>query len=746
MTTHNASTTGDARQAAVAEEQAALTEADERRRNLKAAIAHDLQVPVDARDNQAQARATSLRRRLAELEHADTGLIFGRLDGGDGTVYRVGRVGIDAPQHTRGGDGDDPAVPLVIDWRSPAARPFYTATPLDPQGIRRRRHIRTTGATVTGVDDEALAARDGASGGSSLELVGEGALLDALAQRRTGTMGTAVATLQREQDDIVRATPDGPMVVQGGPGTGKTVVALHRVAYLLFSAPQVGAGGVLVLGPSRRFLDYISQVLPALGESAVVSTTIDELLPGVTASRGAGAEQIEIQGRATWRETVTRWCDRLVPDPGDFPALRWEGETYSLPVQRIRRERDASLRHRSHHEARGQLSQRLHDALVDAVVERAEAMLAGVEEGFEEILSRVDASLAGRDDRGVRVRSGGTDIDGTLTEVDIDRIRERIGADGLVDDAVTRWWPIGEPADELRRLLGDDEALADYAPWLSAGDRAVVTRAAAEPGWSVADVPLLDAVGAQLGQRTQPAADVAFTADRAAHDPAWLYGHVVVDEAQELSPMQWQMVIRRCPNRSITAVGDLDQAQSPHAGSTWADSLAGVLGDRWRERELTICYRTPQEVMRLTEPVLCAAGSTRRPPTAVRTSGRPPQERAVPRAQVVDAVLEEAGHLLDRWRDGSGGTVAIIAAEAWVETLVSAVSASRGQAQVVSAADAKGLEWDAVVVVDPDAIAAEPRGWNRLYVALTRCTQELVQIRVTETVSTAGPRDTEGVV
>lgn len=291
-------------QDAIGEEQQALDAAYARRGEVIDELEGRLRGSA-REDSVAAAAMRGTRQRLAELTQAEQGLVFGRLDARDGSSLRIGRVGVPA--------ADDDADPLVVDWRAEASRPFYTATAVAPQGNSRRRHIRTEGRHVVAVDDEVLGgSTDGSTDG---ELVGEGALLAALDERRTGRMGTAVATLQREQDDIVRADPRGALVVQGGPGTGKTVVALHRVAYLLFAQPQLARAGVLVLGPSQRFLDYIGQVLPALGETAVVSATCETLLPGVRPGRREERRLAEIRavpcGSRPWRITSPGWCRPL---------------------------------------------------------------------------------------------------------------------------------------------------------------------------------------------------------------------------------------------------------------------------------------------------------------------------------------------------------------------------------------------------------------------------------------------------
>jgi DNA helicase IV len=695
---------------AIACEQSVVDAAYARRGELIDRLRGDLAELVGARrgTEDAEPRARHLRRRLVELERAESGLVFGRLDGLDGTARHLGRVGLPAHDHD--------AEPLVVDWRAPVARPFYTATALDPQGQARRRHIRTEQRRVIGVDDEPLdpSAQDRG-------LVGEGALLHALAQRRTGRMGTAVATLQREQDAVVRADADGALVVQGGPGTGKTVVALHRVAYLLFTHPALAARGVLVVGPSSRFLDYIGQVLPALGETQVVATTCDRLVPGAAVTRTERREVAEIKGRALWQAALTAYVDALTPRG---PALRLvlDSEEYLLPEQRV-----ASALHaarsdgRSYHAARHVFLDQVHDLLADAVADRAEELLARAEEGFEDVLARVDASLARADDRGVHLGVQGSDVDGVLSEEDLELLRGRIARDRGVAAALDDWWPRLDPAVVLGRLLTDARLLRRFAPDLSEAEVAVIVR---EPeGWAPSDIPLLDAVADLLGNASPTRPPGEFAAEQAAARRDWVYGHVVVDEAQELSAMQWLMLVRRCPTRSFTVVGDIDQTEAPHAHTSWADALRPAFGQRWRPARLTICYRTPREVMALSGPVLEHAGSSNRPPRAVRATGREPWTRSCPEDALAAMVGESVRTLRSRY---PGGTVGVITTAGRLDRLREVVGQD---VAVLTAGAAKGLEFDATVVVDPDGITAQPRGWNALYVALTRCTQELALIR-----------------
>lgn len=698
------------RNEALAQEQRTVDAAYRRRAELLAQLDQTIDA-AGAEDVVHAARSTALKHRRAELLHARAGLVFGRLDALDGSTRYVGRVGLP--------DEADDSEPLVLDWRARAARPFYTATPLDPQGQSRRRHIRVDGKQVVAVDDEPLDAE-----GSNTELVGEGALLSALSARRTGRMGTAIATLQREQDDIVRAPASGPLVVQGGPGTGKTVVALHRVAYLLFNEPDLASQGVLVLGPSRRFLDYIAQVLPALGETAVVAATCETLLPGVTVEGTESREVAEIKGRHPWQSTIETYVRSLTPLPRPLRFVV-DGEVLTVPTDLVRRAL-ATAAGREYHRAREQFVLAVRDHMVEAYVEHHDALVASMEDGFEDILAKVDAGLARSDDRGELNGARGGEVDGGLTDDDVEQLHARLIKDAAVAAVLEEFWPLLEPRAVLAGLLRSDALLRKFAPWLRDDERELVCSANALEKLSASDLPLLDSVADALGSVTGTSeVDEEFIAQRAAAQRDWAYGHIVVDEAQELSAMQWQMVARRVPSRSITAVGDIDQTEAPHRHTTWEQAVSPVFGDRWRRADLTICYRTPREVMALTPPVLAAAGSQNGPPRALRESGYEPWEVDATDQDLPQTVAQLAGQLAQRW---DGGMIGVVAPQVHVADL----RAHMPHVTVLSATEAKGLEWDAALVVDPHGITREPRGWNGLYVALTRCTQELGQVVLSE--------------
>ncbi|MEV6828573.1 UvrD-helicase domain-containing protein [Amycolatopsis sp. NPDC051102] len=607
----------------------------------------------------ARGHATDVwRAEVARLAAAEDGLCFGRLDLTGGRRVHIGRIGLFAD------DGE----PLLVDWRAPAARPFYTATAAVPGEVVRRRRITTRGRTVVALDDELLdpdAPGDG--------LVGEAALLAAVTAERTGRMRDIVTTLQAEQDRIVRDDARGVLVVQGGPGTGKTAVALHRVAYLLYTHEHLRTRGVLVLGPSRVFLGYIGQVLPGLGENRVVTATVPDLVPGVVVTRVDTDGDAARKGRA---DMATRLAERVratVRVPEHAVDVEFEQQVLRLDPATLRRAvRTARETGLPHNQARLVFHRAVVATLTGELADRMEAVV------FTETGEALDGGSAdGRlDEAGLRALAaagvvlGPEDDDGPRTlldEVDREALRTALLADTGVRDVLDGLWPPLTPADVV------------------------------EGPWSAADIPLLDEAAALLGASVP------------------VFGHVVVDEAQELSEMDWRMLLRRCPSRSMTVVGDLAQTGSAAGATSWEQ-----VPRPHRIAQLTVGYRTPREIVAAAAEVLAVHHPAVRPPTSVRASGEPPWRWAAD--DVPGALAELAG-------ERTGGKLAIIAPAAG--ELAAALSLRRPPDPVddivaLTPAEAKGLEFDSVVIADPAAVlAAGPHGPNDLYVAMTRATRSL---------------------
>ncbi|MEV7023632.1 ATP-binding domain-containing protein [Kitasatospora sp. NPDC093558] len=637
-----------------------------------------------------EVRAREAARRAAQLEAVERGLCFGRLDGRDGTVLYIGRTGLTDEAHE----------PLLLDWRTPAARPFYTATPADPGEVVRRRHLHTRGRVLTGLDDEALDLATLTNPGHQRPaLVGEAALLAALARERTGKMAGAVATIQAEQDRVIRAPLPGALVVQGGPGTGKTLTALHRAAYLLFThRAALERRGILVIGPTAGFLRYIDEVLPALGETEVVLRTVGELHPGVTATTADRPATAVAKG-GPWMPGILR---RAVAAHQCAPADGLDlGDGLRLSARACTEARDTARALRlPHNRARAFYLRTVLDALAVS-----QALTLGRPYDDEE------AHYAPRE----------------LW----DRPDVRAELDPL--------WPLLTPEELIERLLTDPALLADIAP-----DHAdALLRPPGHP-WTVDDVPLLDEAADLLGEptRTSPTTspeespeltyaegvltitgqtdDVLLdattlagrfqddgpyrsTAERAAADRTWAYGHVVVDEAQELSAMAWRAVLRRVPAASLTIVGDLDQTGSPAGARSWAEMLDPLLPGRRREERLTVNYRTPAPIMAVAEAVLRSTDPARRPTESVRPGTGRPSAVHVPDADWAAALAR---------LPATPGTVGVIAPDGLA-----------GELGALTVASAKGLEFDTIIVIEPAAILAQ--SGRDLYVALTRATRGL---------------------
>ena len=706
-------------------------------------------------------------QRITQLDAAENGLCFGRLDLSEGERRYIGRIGIL--------DDTDDYQALLVDWRAPAARPFYIATAFSPEGVLRRRHIRTRQRRVTGVDDEVLdytgtGAGPGVPAGHA-GLTGEAALIAALSASRTGRMTDIVETIQAEQDLIIRSPHNGVTVVQGAPGTGKTAVALHRAAYLLYTyREQLSRRGVLIVGPNPTFLQYIGHVLPSLGETGVLMSTIADLYPGISARRTEPPEVAEIKGRAamaTVLATAVRNRQELPEEPVEIP---FEREVLRLDRKTVQRARERARRsRRPHNQARPIFVREILDALVQQVSDRFTAGLRETDKLVAEILGEevpaADSSVLGR--------------------ADTEDIRAELRQDSRVGAAIARLWPVLTPQQLLDELFDSPRRLIAAAPRLTREERALLSR---DPGagWTPADVPLLDEAAELLGEDDRAARrrakrerqrQIAYaqgvldivsrdleddpeilmaydlinadrlagrheelsyltTAERAAADRTWAFGHIVVDEAQELSEMSWRMLMRRCPSRSMTIAGDIAQATSLSSTSSWERVLAPHLGTRWRLDRLTINYRTPAEIMAVAADVLAEIDDKLEIPTSVRETGTVPWHRQVAPGDLAPAV---AAAVSAETAAVAGGNVAVVAPAGLINEINEAVgsgpldgSGADGpdlddMVVVLTVSQAKGLEFDSVLIVDPAQILADApeHGLSELYVALTRSTQRL---------------------
>jgi DNA helicase IV len=720
---------------------------DELRAQTRSRLAETRRVgPSGSPQNRSErdAFATLYEDRLARLEAVEDRLAFGRLDLVDGERRYVGRIGLNDDEHAS----------MLTDWRAPAAQAFYRATSANPDGVARRRHLVTRGRSVSGVEDEVLdldhLAADGEAGDGALAgLSGEGALLAALAARRTGRMGDIVATIQAEQDAIIRAELQGALVVQGGPGTGKTAVALHRAAYLLYAHRRtLERSGVLLVGPSRTFLRYIDQVLPSLGETGVVATTIGELYPGVVATGEESDEVAAIKGRTVWARIIDRAVQQRQRVPAQATVVMIDGHRIVV--------KPSDVRHAIAHARRGHRPHNL------ARVTFVRDMLGKLAEQY---VSQLGWAVA-PDERG--------------------EVIEELRTTREIRIALNLAWMPLTPQGLITGLLSKPARLEAAAPELSARERALLLRDADAP-WTAADVPLLDEAAELLGEDDQAAraqakqdaqqraAELDYarqvleqsgtglvsaelladrfastgpsltTAERAAADRTWTYAHVVVDEAQELSPMAWRSLLRRVPTRSLTIVGDVAQTSTSAGTQDWARTFDPVLAGQWRLAELTVNYRTPAAVTEAAERVGHAAGLPLTPTTAARDVPDALTTRRVTPDAVVDAVVEAARAAVEQVRDASGaGRVAVIAVPGTLPTLAVALRDLPGMRPdprrngspdldapltLLTPTQSKGLEFDAVVLVEPAAVlrdGAGPRGGaGDLYVAMTRPTQAL---------------------
>jgi DNA helicase IV len=731
-----------------------------------------------------------VRTSLARLEHLDIGdqaLYFGRIDrfpeepakaeGGNGSLlgesFHIGRLAVSGPDHE----------PLVVDWRAPVAEPFYRATGLDPQGLARRRHLAVRGRAVLGVEDEYFADPHRAPGAPVLPvsdpgpsdpsadpsserllsegmvLGGPGALLSALGQARTGHMGDIIGTIQREQDEIIRSPLSGVLVVQGGPGTGKTAVALHRAAYLLYTHRfPLERQGVLVVGPNPLFLRYIEQVLPSLGETGVSLSTVAGLVPEVRVRGVDDAAMAKLKGDVRMVDVLAR-AVRTRQRP-----LRHDVEVpFGAGVLRLRARHTAEI----------------------VAMARRRPGTHNVRRRFVE--AQVVRALA--DDYRTRLTRGAAPdaTDGGPSAEEQADLAQRLRRAPQVVEALDRMWPRLSPHEFLHDLLGARPLLADagkgivreadllrlYRPRSDALD---------EVPWTVADAALIDEARTLLGPRrgsARPnrarqaraeegsAAEVGFWPQGLAANPMPTagpssggddeirsFGHIVVDEVQDLSPMQLRMLARRSLSGSMTVVGDIAQATGPWAPNDWSDITRYLSPERaTRLVELTVSYRTPSEVVEVAAQVLAVAAPAIAPPRPVRQSGQSPRIIACARAELAAAVArttaEEAAAV-------APGRVAVLGPAVLLPELTRALTLAglaptdprdpRGDGLaaglvLLPADETNGLEFDAVVVVEPALVAAvgeeapgegppvaTTRGLRTLYVALTRPTRRLAVV------------------
>ena len=619
-------------------------------------------------------------QRLTQLNLGDRSLVFGRIDlEGTGEPFYIGRLGV----------WDREQDPVVVDWRAPIAEPFYRATGRQPMGIERRRHFATRGRTLLGIDDELFG--DLASVAGDDEVRGQGALVAAIEASRTGRLGDIVATIQGEQDEIIRAPMPGVLLVQGGPGTGKTVVALHRAAYLLYTNrfPLEGQG-VLVIGPNRLFLAYIEQVLPSLGEAGVEIAVLGDLLrPRVRVDKLDPEPVTAVKGDLRMRKVLARAVDdRERPLREDFHV--------GFGIQRLRLTvaesrdiiREARRRSRGHNSGR---------------------------KAVEELVFQKLAASARK-------------------PVEVSAVRDRLRWELPVRELLEWMWPVLTPAHLLHDLYGskallrsanrgvftDDEIMRLHRPRARHADDVI---------WRFADVPLLDEARALLGYRP----------GKRDEDAVRTYGHICIDEAQDLSPMELRMVARRSLNGSMTVVGDIAQATGAWANEGWGTVLEQLPQKREvQRRELSIGYRIPGPAMTLANQVLPHAAPGLRPPQPVRNDGAPPVVRRLTTLAdgLVDVVLNE----LDAVGEGNVAVIAPDSLVAEVEDVFAAADISIGGANrhgldqrvtLVPVRLVKGLEVDSAVVVEPARIIdEESQGVRSLYVALTRATKRVAVVHV----------------
>ena len=640
----------------------------------------------------------NLVHRLEQLELGNAALVFGRIDrtadsGDEVESFHIGRLAV----------ADANREPVVVDWRAPVAEPFYRATGREPMGLLRRRHFVVEGPQLLALEDElfgeghlGVGQDDGLGGDDPRQgLRGYSTLLTALGRSRTGQLGDIVATIQAEQDEIIRSPQAGVLVVQGGPGTGKTVVALHRAAYLLYTHRfPLEDQGVLVIGPNRVFLRYIERVLPSLGEAGVQQVILADLIPEVQFGLRESSNVARVKGN----KRIAKVIDKAITDR-ERPLREDVQLPYGVGFVRLRAEESVQIikaarrRYHRHNQARRYVE--------------------------NEVWAALAASF----------RSG----------ADAEDIRDALTGTPEIRAVLERMWPVLTPAQLLHDLFGSKALLklaangilpeADYlALYRDRSDSLEDVR------WSNADAALLDEARFLLGPRPRKSGKVDET------DEIRTFGHIVVDEVQDLTPMQLRMVTRRSLSGSMTAVGDIAQATGPLAPNDWKDVLEHLPSRKTpRIVGLSVGYRIPAQIMELADKVMHVATPGLRAPRSVRDGDEVPVITAVESADALhEAVITRARVLLQQ---AGGGRTAIICPDDMVDQMSSALEAAsvpHGRAQaagldenlsIVPASLAKGLELDDVIVVEPSAIVADDaQGLRLLYVTLTRSTRSLTVV------------------
>jgi len=587
--------------------------------------------------------------RLRTFEDSEQGLCFGRIDAeGTSDALYVGRRWVH----------DDARRALVVNWQAPAARPFYTATPVAPHGVTLRRRFRTRGRTLLDISDESL---DGTLADAAAV---DDFLLEELERARDTRMRDIVATIQADQYKLIARTPQPPLVVQGGPGTGKTAVGLHRASFLLYEHRDE-LRRILVVGPNPAFMEYVSHVLPALGEDSVDQRAVAELVDGIEITRTDALEAHRLKADVRVAEVVRRAAELASQGEAQELVVRLEGRFVGVEAD----EAGELLG-----EARAELG------LSSAARERF----------------RMNVLRRFYEDYGVRLGGG--------AYRSFEEVERALRREGRLTKFLDTSWPAPKPEQVVRRLLASREFLAAAAEGLLDEDEQALLRRA-RSGWSESDLPLIDEARAIL------------------LGPPPRYGHVIVDEAQDLTPLQLRMVSRRAAG-GFTLLGDIAQATGPIAYERWTELLPYLPdGDAARVEELRHAYRVPREIMSVAVPLLERIAPEVEPPLAYRTGAEPP--RVVAADPPLAAAFEEAARLA-----ADGGLLALIA-PASLRGDGEAALFDETRIAVLTPREAKGMEFDHVIVVEPALIveeAVEGQGLRELYVALTRPTTTLVLV------------------